>query len=254
MEKITDKYNLTIASIEGYNGNIYRVRCESEKKLPNLSAGNFAQLKVPGKDLRRPICIYDNDENSVTFIIARVGSGTDAFLSQKAGHKFDAVLPLGNGFPILPDKTNIVLLGGGTGCAPLLKIAKDNPSLNCTALLGFPTAKAKEAYRDDFDKVYKNVCYCTDDGTLGYRGFPTELLTEVAPEVLYVCGAPGMVKTAQKFCADRGVLGFASMEQRMGCGVGACLVCVVKTIRNGKESMLRACADGPVFPLEELVL
>ncbi len=248
------KAELTISSIEKFSDALFRVECESEVKLPHMSAGQFAHIKVPNKDLRRPICVYDNTENTVTFIIARIGEGTAAFTSQKKGAKFDALLPLGNGFPILPDKTNIALLGGGTGCAPLLKIAKDNPSLNCTALLGFPNAEASKVYGDDFDRYCRKTCYCTDDGSRGYHGFPTELLTEIAPEVLYVCGARGMMKTAKKFCADRGVVGFASTEQRMGCGVGACLVCSVAVVRDGKEKLVRACADGPVFGLDELVL
>lgn len=248
-----EKCDLTLKSIEKF-GNVYRVVCESKKKLPHMAAGQFAHIKVPNRELRRPICIYDNTETTVSFIIASVGAGTEAFTAQKPGAEFDALLPLGNGFPILPDVTNIALLGGGTGCAPLLKIAKDNPSLNCTALLGFPNAAAREVYKDDFDKVCDRVCYCTDDGSFGYHGYPTELLTEIAPDVLYVCGAPGMMKTAQKFCADRGTVGFASTEQRMGCGVGACLVCSVRINRDGKEKLLRACADGPVFALEELVL
>lgn len=251
----TDKYVLKIKSKDLYNnGSLCRLHCVSEVKLPVMAAGQFAHIKVPGKDLRRPICIYDSGNDFVTFIIARVGEGTSALLDLSVGEKFDAILPLGNGFPVMPDTTNIVLLGGGTGCAPLLKIAKDNPSLNCTALLGFPTAAAKDVYGDDFDKYCRKVCYCTDDGSLGYRGFPTDMFTEVAPEILYVCGALGMVKTAQKFCLDRGVVGFASMEQRMGCGVGACLVCSVKIRRAGKDRLLRACADGPVFPIEEIVL
>ncbi|MDE7463607.1 MAG: dihydroorotate dehydrogenase electron transfer subunit [Clostridiales bacterium] len=248
------KAELRIKNIEKHGQNLYRVECEADSVLPRMAAGQFAHIKVPNKDLRRPICIYDRGEHAVCFIIADVGEGTAAFTAQKAGAEFDALLPLGNGFPVLPDKTNIALLGGGTGCAPLLKIAKDNPSLNCTALLGFPNAAAREVYKDDFDKYCKKVCYCTDDGSLGYHGYPTELLTEIAPEVIYVCGAPGLMRTAQRFCKDRGVIGFASTEQRMGCGVGACLVCSVKVMREGKEKLLRACADGPVFPIEELVL
>ncbi|MCH5163091.1 MAG: dihydroorotate dehydrogenase electron transfer subunit [Clostridiales bacterium] len=248
------KAELTIKNIESYGHKLYRVECESEEILPHMAAGQFAHIKVPNRDLRRPICIYDSEEHGVSFIIAEVGAGTAAFTAQKKGARFDALLPLGNGFPVLPDRTNIALLGGGTGCAPLLKIAKDNPSLNCTALLGFPDASARAVYKDDFDKYCKKVCYCTDDGSLGYHGYPTELLTEIAPEVIYVCGAPGLMRTAQKFCKDRGVIGFASTEQRMGCGVGACLVCSVKIVRDGKERLLRACADGPVFPIEEIVL
>lgn len=248
------KTELTIRSIKEYAKNTFRVECESNEKLPHISAGQFAHIKVPNKDLRRPICVYDNTENSVSFIIANVGEGTAAFTSQKAGTKFDALLPLGNGFPIMPDISNVALLGGGTGCAPLLKIAKDNPSLNCTAILGFPNAAAREIYGDDFDRACMRVCYCTDDGSLGYHGYPTDLLTEIAPEVLYVCGAPGMMKTAQAFCKDRGTLGFASVEQRMGCGVGACLVCTVRIVRAGRTVNARACADGPVFAIEELVL
>ena len=198
--------------------------------------------------------MYASDDRTVTFIIANVGEGTAAFTALGVGAECDALLPLGNGFPVLPDKTNIALLGGGTGCAPLLKIARDNPSLNVTALLGFPNAEARKAYGDDFDKACKKVCYCTDDGSYGYHGYPTELLTEIAPEVLYVCGAPGMMKTAKEYCRKLGVIGFASVEQRMGCGVGACLVCSVRIMQDGKEKLLRACADGPVFPLEDIVL
>lgn len=248
------KFDLEITSVKKYGRNVYRVECASNAALPAIAAGRFAHIKVPGKDLRRPICVYDNTESTITFIVADVGEGTAAFTAQKAGSVFDAILPLGNGFPILPDKTNIAVLGGGTGCAPLLKIAKDNPSTNCTALLGFPDAATREVYGDDFDKAFKRVCYCTDDGSLGYHGFPTDLLTEIAPEVLYVCGATGMVRTAREYCKKLGVIGFASLEQRMGCGVGACLVCSVRIMRDGKERLLRACADGPVFPLEEIVL
>ncbi len=245
---------LTVKEIRRFAGDVFRVKCEASEALPKLAAGQFAHIKVPGKDLRRPICIYDNTDSEVTFIIASVGAGTAAFTAQKPGYVTDALLPLGNGFPILPDVTNIALLGGGTGCAPLLKIAKDNPSLNCTAILGFPTGAASEVYGDDFDRACRKVCYCTDDGSRGYHGYPTDLLTEIAPEVIYVCGAPGLMKTAQRFCAQRGVVGFASTEQRMGCGVGACLVCSVRVMRDGKERLLRACADGPVFAIDELVL
>lgn len=244
---------LTISRIECFDG-IYRVEATSEAELPHIAAGQFAHIKVPNKSLRRPICVYRNTKHTITFIIADVGEGTHAFLSQKAGDVFDAILPLGNGFPVLPDKTNIALLGGGTGCAPLLKIAEDNPSLNVTALLGFRNADAMGVYKADFDKFCKKVCYCTDDGSYGYHGFPTDLLTEIVPEVLYVCGAPGMMKTAREYCKKLGVIGFASMEQRMGCGVGACLVCSVKVMVDGKEKLLRACADGPVFPLEDIIL
>ncbi len=248
------KAQLKIISNERFGNNLHRIACESAQKLPHIAAGQFAHIKVPNKDLRRPICVYASDDRTVTFIIANVGEGTAAFTALGAGAEFDALLPLGNGFPVLPDKTNIALLGGGTGCAPLLKIARDNPSLNVTALLGFPNAEARKAYGDDFDKACKKVCYCTDDGSYGYHGYPTELLTEIAPEVLYVCGAPGMMKTAKEYCRKLGVIGFASVEQRMGCGVGACLVCSVRIMQDGKEKLLRACADGPVFPLEEIVL
>ncbi|MDE6294405.1 MAG: hypothetical protein K2L88_07280, partial [Clostridiales bacterium] len=105
---------LTISNIECFDG-IYRVEATSDTELPHIAAGQFAHIKVPGKNLRRPICVYRNTKHTITFIIADVGEGTHAFLSQKAGDKFDAILPLGNGFPVLPDKTNIALLGGGTG-------------------------------------------------------------------------------------------------------------------------------------------
>ncbi|MDE7107397.1 MAG: hypothetical protein K2O39_03655, partial [Clostridiales bacterium] len=112
---------LTISKIECFDGSVYRVEAASKAALPYIAAGQFAHIKVPNKSLRRPICVYKSDEHTITFIIADVGEGTHDFVMQKTGDEFDAILPLGNGFPILPDKTNIVLLGGGTGCAPLLK-------------------------------------------------------------------------------------------------------------------------------------
>ncbi len=248
------KVKLKIIENEKFGDGFYRVTCESEEILPHIAAGQFAHLKVPGKDLRRPICVYRNTEHTITFMVASIGAGTAAFVAQCKGAEFDALLPLGNGFPILPDKTNIAILAGGSGCAPLLKIAEDNPSLNVTALLGFQNKAYRDAYKDDFDRVCKKVCYCTDDGSLGYHGYPTDLLTEIAPEVLYVCGAPGLMRTAKEYCRKLGVIGFASMEQRMGCGVGACLVCSVKIMVDGTEKLLRACADGPVFPLQDIVL
>ena len=245
---------LTIKSIEAYANGVHRVTCSSEQTLPPISAGQFAHIKVPCKQLRRPVCVYHNTDREITFIIAKVGEGTDAFLSQSADTTFSAILPLGNGFPIFNGKTNVTVLGGGTGCAPLLKIATDNPELNCTALLGFASRGVKDVYKDDFDKAFKKVYYCTDDGSCGHHGFPTDLLREIKPDVLYVCGALGMVKTAKEYCERTGVAGFVSMEQRMGCGVGACLVCSVKVVRDGEQKLLRACADGPVFPIEEVVL
>lgn len=253
MQKPLD-IRLTIISKSSVGDGIYHVVCAASDELPPIKAGCFAHIKVPNRDLRRPICVYKSDRHTVDFIIAAVGSGTKAFTELDAGAEFDAMLPLGNGFPIFADQTNAVLLGGGTGCAPLLKIAADNANLSCTAILGFASKAHKDVYGNDFDKVCKRVYYCTDDGSVGYHGYPTDLLTETAPEVLYVCGPMPLVKTARDFCKARGIKGYVSKEQHMGCGVGACLVCAVEIMRDGKVHNLRACADGPVFDIEEIVL
>lgn len=235
-------------------GNVFRLTCKADEPLPQIKAGQFAHIKVPNKNLRRPICVYRNTADTVEFIVAAVGEGTAALTALDVGARFNAVIPLGNGFPVVAGKKKVAVLGGGTGCAPLIKIAEDNKDLEVTALLGFPTAADAKIYNDDFQKCCKSVKICTDDGSLGYHGFPTDLLKETAPDVLYVCGALGMVKTAKAYCAEKGIAGFASLEQRMGCGVGACLVCSVEIERDGQRKLLRACADGPVFALEEIVL
>ena len=119
------------------------------------------------------------------------------------------------------------------------------------------SSKEKVCLTEQF--AFAKTTVCTDDGSVGYRGYPTDAcradIPSFKPDVILVCGAEGLMRAAAKLCLETGVPGYVSTESRMGCGVGACLVCAC-AVKNpdGTVSNKRACADGPVFSLKELVL
>lgn len=234
---------------------VYKIVLSSEQGLPEIKAGQFLHLKVPNFNLRRPFCVYDSDKNTLSIYVAIVGKGTDALCKVKVGDKLNAVLPIGNGFDTTGVKTGVIL-GGGTGCAPLYMLTKDK-SVKWHTYLGFKSAK-DVMYTDDFSKNSALHLF-TDDGSAGEKGFPTDKLAKdiksIAPDALFFCGPLSMARAAQKLCKENNVRGYMSNEARMGCGIGACLVCAIKTkSENGEIAMKRACVDGPIFDINEVVL
>lgn len=244
---------LTIQKIENITSAVYSVSFSGD--IPKIAAGQFIHLKIPGFDLRRPFCVYRSTSKSLEIIVAEVGRGTSALRRLSVGETLAVTLPLGNGFPIENVK-RAVLLGGGTGVAPLLKIAEDN-DIECHAYLGYRSAD-DVLYCDDFKRFCATCRVFTNDGSYGEAGFPTDAfkfdIDKLKPDAVYVCGPSVMIKAAVEQCKRIGIKCYASLEARMGCGVGACLVCSVPITEDGKVVMKRACADGPVFDASTLVL
>lgn len=218
------------------SGDFYRMRVE---KKNDACMGQFYMLRAWDKYpvLSRPISVFDSDGESVTFLYKVVGQGTEIFKDLKIGDEIKADGPHGNGFP--DAKGRIALVGGGVGVAPLYLTAKtlkkENPDSVVDMYLGF---SGESMLVDEYEKVADSV-------TVNVGGFVTDDIDPTAYDVIMTCGPEIMMRVLYKKCVDTGAKApvYVSMENRMACGIGACLVCTCKTSGGNK----RACKDGPVM-------
>ena len=208
--------------------------------------------------LPRPIsiCEIDPEEERLRLVYRIAGAGTEEFSSLVSGDPVEIMGPLGNGFTLLDSDKTAVVVGGGIGVPPMLQTAKSYGK-NATAILGFRSAD-KIVLTDDFEAQQNRVMLCTDDGSAGHHGVVTDLLKqrfdEGKPDIVYACGPKVMLKFVAKLCAEYGVRCQVSLEERMACGVGACLGCATPIRRDdGSVTYLHVCKDGPVFDAERVV-
>lgn len=220
--------------------------------------GQFANILVPGKTLRRPISICDIDPQKQTlrFVLEIRGEGTQILAGFAVGEEMDLLAPLGNGFDVGDCTRNALFVGGGIGVPPLLNPAKMFGK-NATVAVGF---RGREAaiLLDDFRQAGCNVLVATDDGSLGHHGLVTEYFDQVQPDIIFACGPMPMLKAVSKFAEEKGIPCQVSLEERMACGIGACLGCACKvrrTSENGESSETygHVCKDGPVFDSRQVV-
>ena len=222
---------------------------------PNLSKlaqpGQFAHVKVPGKTLRRPISICDATENTLRLVFQVKGEGTEIMSKIKTGEEVEILAPLGNGFKIEKGK-KYCFIGGGIGVPPMLYAAKQ--AENPLVITGFRD-KSLVILQEDFKKNGAEVVLTTDDGSAGIHGFVTDVLKERLSDIdeVCACGPIPMLKAISEICKGK-VPCQISLEERMGCGIGACLVCACKTKLNGEEGYTHVCKNGPVYNAEEVVL
>lgn len=226
---------------------------EAPELAANAKAGQFAHIKVSGRTLRRPIsiCEIDKAAGTLRFVFQVRGAGTEELASAKEGDFLDVLAPLGNGFPLVEKGKRVLLIGGGIGVPPLLSLA-DYYSENSVSALGFRT-KSWVILEDDFKRTGTKQLLATDDGTYGEQGFVTDLVSEEDFDVIYSCGPLPMLKNVAKLAKERDVPCYVSLEERMACGVGACLGCAVKIVDEGEEKYLHVCKDGPVFDYRTVV-
>lgn len=219
-------------------------------------AGQFVHIKVNGFFLRRPISICEVDKAAGTLrVVFEIrGNGTEAMAEVRKGDLMDVMGPLGKGFTPLEAGQKVVVIGGGIGVPPMLETAK-RYGKNATAILGFRSATAA-ILTEDFERIGARTILCTDDGTAGRKGFVTdalaELLEQEKPALICACGPHLMLKGIVELANRYQIPCEVSLEERMGCGVGACLVCACKTVKNGEEYFAHVCKDGPVFPAEQV--
>lgn len=221
-----------------------------------IAAGQFINIDCGDKVyLRRPISVCDTTNTTVRFIFEVKGAGTRELSTVKVGDKINILGPLGNSFGQYPEYKRAVIIGGGIGVFPLYKLAKDiHPA---AVFLGFRTAD-RVVMEDEFKSVCPNTFTATDDGTYGLNGyainFAKSYIDEQGADIIYSCGPMPLLRAVKAAAEERGIPCRLSLEQRMGCGIGACLVCSCETVFEGSDKYKRICKDGPVFWSEEVTL
>ena len=216
------------------------------------SCGQFAHLRVRGYALRRPIsiCGYDEKSNEMRMVFQIRGEGTRALAELSVGDSLDIIAPLGHGFTLLPNAKRVILVGGGIGTPPMLPLA-EYYGTRAVSVNGFANAESV-ILNEDFVKTGCKAVICTDDGSRGVHGLVTLPLKEAlesGADAVYACGPKPMLRAVAELSAAAGVFCEVSLEERMGCGVGACLVC---TCEKSDGSAARVCKDGPVFNASEV--
>ena len=235
-----------ISSNEKIAENIMKMVLEGDTS--SLSKpGQFINIKLDGKYLRRPISVCDYNDNSITIIYKIVGSGTEQMAEMKAGESLDILNGLGNGFDTSLSGNNPVLIGGGVGVPPMYGVCKElyEKGIKSKVILGF-NSKDDVFYRGEFEKLGAEVYITTADGSMGTKGFVTDILKDIDYSYFFTCGPMPMFKAIENVAKTSGQYSF---EERMGCGFGACMGCSCKTKYGNK----RICKDGPVLIREEII-
>ncbi|MBR1528455.1 MAG: dihydroorotate dehydrogenase electron transfer subunit [Oscillospiraceae bacterium] len=218
--------------------------------------GQFVHILPKGFGLRRPISIAGIDKQAgtlrIVFIIKRQGTQTIAGLNQ--GDYLDMIGPLGHGFTLLPEAQHVILVGGGIGVPPMLPLAAYYGE-KATAVSGFRTFQ-QVILQEDLETCKARTICCTEDGSAGaVKGFvttPLEQLLSEGADAVFACGPIPMLKAVAEVCMRNQTYCEVSLEERMACGVGACLGCACKIKKDHQEEFLHVCKNGPVFKAEEV--
>lgn len=227
-----------IVSNEAIAERVYRMVLQGDTQ--GMMPGQFVEIAVPGRYLRRPISVSDVDGDRLTIIYKTVGHGTSAMAQMQAGETLDILTCLGNGYDLSKTQDDVLLIGGGVGVPPLIYLAKRlrEQGRNVHVVIGFNTQSEVFA-EQEFAAMGCTVEVCTMDGSYGLRGVVTDVIATPAP-YYFACGPLPMLRAVAEKIGTNGQM---SMEERMGCGVGICVGCSIET----KNGVKRVCKEGPVF-------
>lgn len=233
---------------------IYSMWLKTEKIAEMAKPGQFISLYCHdgSRMLPRPIsiCEIDKKDNALRIVYRVAGKGTEEFARLSTGEHIEIVGPLGNGFPLKEKKA--FLIGGGIGIPPMVELAKQ---LNCEKqmVLGY---RDTLFLQDEF-KGLGNMYVATEDGSYGTEGNVLDAIREngLDAEIIYACGPTPMLKAIKEYAMKNGIECWLSLEEKMACGIGACLACVCQSKEKDSHSNVnnkRVCKEGPVFRAEEV--
>jgi len=246
--------NIPIAS------DIYDMTLAAPDMAKDSKAGQFVNVYL-GKGehlLPRPIsiCGLDTAQGTIRLVYRKAGKGTDIMSRAQAGDSFTLMAPLGNAFKIYPNRKRICVIGGGIGTPPMLELTKEIfrklPDAEVTAVLGF---RSEPILAAEFAEAGADVHIATDDGSVGFHGNVVALMDSIGKgyDTVYACGPNVMLKFVAKWAAAHDTRCFVSMEERMACGLGACVGCVISIQTADGPAYKKVCKDGPVFDAQEVI-
>ena len=235
----------TIQSNESIAKNVYRMLLTGD--TTGILPGQFVNIRIAGQFLRRPISVCNITDGLLTIIYKVVGVGTEAMSQLPAGTQLDVLTILGNGYDLTKAGDQPLLVGGGVGVPPMYMLARQLREMGkeVKVILGFNT-QDEVFYEEEFRALGCDVTVTTVDGSHGVKGFVTNAM-DGQQSYYYTCGPLPMIKALLQALGTHGEV---SMEERMGCGFGACMGCTIQTTQGPK----RVCKEGPVFAAEELIL
>ena len=256
IQKEKVKLTAKVVSQEALTDDICSMWIQADEIAKAAKPGQFISVytKDKSKVLPRPIslCEIDKEQGRLRIVYRVVGAGTKEFSAYQAGDDIEIMGPLGNGFPLKEKKA--FLIGGGIGIPPMLELAKN---LNCEKqmVLGYRDVLF---LNDEFEQ-YGRVYAATEDGSAGTKGNVIDAIREngLDAEIIYACGPTPMLRALKAYAAEHGMECWLSLEEKMACGIGACLACVCKSKDIDEHSHVhnkRICKDGPVFVAEEVEL
>ena len=248
-------YIATIIKNEPIAENVYAITFDLGEPA-KVRCGQFGNISVGGTHLlRRPIAICKIEGNTVTFCYQIKGEGTQRLKTLGVGEKLNVLMPLGNGFYVEETEKKVALVGGGVGVFPLISVLRQySGDKEISAYIGYRN-KGAVCGVEEFEKADKFIAV-TDDGSYGEKmnavqAFQADLAKGNRPDVILSCGPTPMLRALIKVAEAENLPCYVSLEERMGCGIGACLVCVCD-MTDGKKA--RVCKDGPVFNADSVVL
>lgn len=259
-EQLQTKERAVILSQERIADQIYSMWLKTEKIAQTAVPGQFISVysNDSGRMLPRPIsiCETDRERGALRIVYRVVGAGTKEFSEYQAGACLDVLGPLGNGFPLerCPEGKKAFLIGGGIGIPPMVQLAKE--------LSG--EVQVVAGYRDELfltDELAQNgaLYLATEDGSSGTKGNVLDCIREngLKADVIYACGPTPMLRALKAYAKEQGIECWLSLEERMACGIGACLACVCQSKEIDAHSQVknkRICKEGPVFLADEIEL
>lgn len=246
--------NAIILENKEISKDIFSMIIKSKELSSTAKPGQFVKL-YPNNNknlLPRPIsiCEIDKEKETLRLVYQVLGEGTLLFSNMTEGEEIRVLGNCGNGYTLNENGTHI-LVGGGIGIPPLLETCKQLKGTK-VVVLGFRTG---EFLKEDFEKLGAKVYVATDDGSVGFKGNVIDLMKfeNITGDYIYSCGPKVMLEALTQYAKEKNISAQVSMEERMACGIGACVGCVVKILENGKPTYKKVCKDGPVFNSLEVI-